>query len=235
MNWYLKVLRQYADFEGRARRKEYWMFILFNTIFWIIAIALDNIFKITISDDLFYGPFYILYALAVFIPGLAVSVRRLHDIGKSGWYYLIILIPLAGPIWFLVLVATDSDPGENEYGKNPKQEAIGGFDALETSLPQNTKTFAAANQNNKPQLPNAIGILILGISSIVMCATVILGIICGIIALVMSKNPKAMLEENPDGFRNPGILKAGRVTAIIGIILSILYIPLVLLIIAMDN
>ena len=115
MEWYLKVLKQYTNFKGRATRKEYWMFTLFNTIFLIIAITLDNIFKITISDDFFYGPFYILYALAVFIPVLAVSVRRLHDIGKSGWYYLIILIPLAGPIWFLVLMVTESQPDENEY------------------------------------------------------------------------------------------------------------------------
>jgi len=235
MNWYLKVLKEYENFEGRARRKEYWMFLLFNSIFFITAIIIDNILGITYGRDIFYGPIYTLYVLAVFIPGLAVSVRRLHDIGKSGWYYLIILIPLAGPIWFLVLVATDGDPGENEYGVNPKQETIEGLETINTSSPQSTNTIQGVNQISKPQLPNAIGILILGISSILMCATVILGIVCGIIAIVMSKNPKAMLTENPDGFRNPGILRAGRVTAIVGIILSVLYIPLVLLIIAMDN
>lgn len=235
MNWYLKVLKEYTNFEGRARRKEYWMFILFNSIFFITAIIIDNILGITYSRDIFYGPFYTLYVLAVFIPGLAVSVRRLHDVGKSGWYYLIILIPLAGPIWFLILVATDSNPGENEYGINPKSESSERLEAVNLSSPQSTNKIQGVNQSSKPQLPNAIGILILGISSILMCATVILGIICGIIALVMSKNPKAMLAENPDGFSNPGILKAGRITAIIGIILSVLYVPMVLLIISMDN
>jgi uncharacterized membrane protein YhaH (DUF805 family) len=235
MNWYLKVLKEYANFEGRARRKEYWMFLLFNSIFFITAIIIDNILGITYGRDIFYGPFYTLYVLAVFIPGLAVSVRRLHDVGKSGWYYLIILIPLAGPIWFIVLVATDSNPGENEYGKSPKSENSERFEAVNLSSPQSINTTQEISQSSKPKLPNAIGILILGISSILMCATVILGIICGIIALVMSKSPKAMLLENPNGFSNSGILKAGRITAIIGIILSILYVPMVLLIIAMDN
>ena len=120
MNWYLKVLKNYAGFSGRARRKEFWMFLLFNTIFLIVAAIIDNIAGTTI-EDLPYGLFYCLYVLAFFIPGLAVSVRRLHDVGKSGWYYFIILIPIAGVIWYLVLVCTDGDPGENEYGLNPKE------------------------------------------------------------------------------------------------------------------
>jgi uncharacterized membrane protein YhaH (DUF805 family) len=119
MNWYLKVLKQYADFNGRARRKEYWMFVLFNLIFALIAMILDNILGIAM-DDIGYGPLYGIYALAVFIPGLAVAVRRLHDIGKSGWMILIALIPLIGAIWLLVLMVTDSNPGENQYGQNPK-------------------------------------------------------------------------------------------------------------------
>lgn len=119
MNWYFKVLKQYADFNGRARRKEYWMFTLFNMIFVFIAMLMDNIFETT-AGELPYGLFYFLYVLAIFIPGLAVSVRRLHDVGKSGWMYLIIFIPLVGAIWLLVLMVTDSDPGDNEYGPNPK-------------------------------------------------------------------------------------------------------------------
>ena len=119
MNWYLKVLKQYADFSGRARRKEYWMFVLFNMIFAIVAMILDNVLGIAI-EGVGYGPLYGLYALAVLIPGLAVSVRRLHDVGKSGWMILIVLIPLIGAIWLLVLMVTDSNSGENEYGKNPK-------------------------------------------------------------------------------------------------------------------
>jgi hypothetical protein len=80
---------------------------------------LDNVLGIAI-EGVGYGPLYGLYALAVLIPGLAVSVRRLHDVGKSGWMILIILIPIVGAIWFLVLMFTDSNPGENEYGANPK-------------------------------------------------------------------------------------------------------------------
>ncbi len=120
MNWYLAVLKNYAGFSGRARRKEYWMFVLFNMIFAIIAMILDNVLGMT-TGELPYGVFYFLYILAVFIPGLAVAVRRLHDVGKSGWMILIGLIPLIGAIWLLVLMVTDSVPGENEYGLNPKE------------------------------------------------------------------------------------------------------------------
>lgn len=120
MNWYLKVLKQYADFNGRARRMEYWMFALFNVIFLIVAMVLDNIIGTTI-EDLPYGAFYIIYMLAVLVPGIAVTVRRLHDVGKSGWMYFIVLIPLIGAIWLLVLLFTDSNPGSNQYGLNPKE------------------------------------------------------------------------------------------------------------------
>ena len=121
MNWYLKVLKDYAVFSGRARRKEYWMFTLFNIIFYITAMILDNILGTAIEDVGWYGLFYILYALAVLIPSLAVLVRRLHDVGKSGWMILVSLIPLIGAIWLLVLMVTDSHPGENQYGPNPKE------------------------------------------------------------------------------------------------------------------
>src|SRR5690606_6333446 len=120
MNWYLKVLRQYADFSGRARRKEYWMFTLFNTIFLIVAIIVDNVIKLTLPGVLPYGILYFICAFAVLIPGLAVSVRRLHDVGKSGWMILISLIPIVGSLWLLVLLVTESDPYENAYGQNPK-------------------------------------------------------------------------------------------------------------------
>ena len=119
MNWYLKVLKQYADFNGRARRKEYWMFILFNFIALIIATTLDSILGSNF-DPLPYGFIYTAYALGTFIPNLAVGVRRLHDVGKSGWFLLIGLIPLIGGIWLLVLFCTDSEDGANEYGPNPK-------------------------------------------------------------------------------------------------------------------
>ena len=127
MNYYLKVLKNYAVFSGRARRSEYWMFLLFNIIFGVIAMVIDNMLGLRItmtigdtSQMLPYGYVYLAYALAVFIPGLAVSVRRLHDVGKSGWFFFIVLIPLIGAIWLIVLFCTDSIAEENEYGANPK-------------------------------------------------------------------------------------------------------------------
>jgi len=123
MNWYFKVLKQYADFNDRARRKEYWMFVLFNLIFSVIAMILDNVFGIAL-EGIGYGPLYGIYLLAIILPSLAVAVRRLHDIGKSGWMILITLIPLIGGIWLLVLLATDSNPGDNQYGPNPKEIAV---------------------------------------------------------------------------------------------------------------
>ena len=120
MNWYLKVLKQYAVFSGRARRKEYWMFVLFNTIFAIVAMILDNILGIA-PELIGAGPLYGLYILVMIIPSLAVAVRRLHDIGKSGWMFLIAFIPLIGGIWLFVLLVTDSKPGDNQYGQNPKE------------------------------------------------------------------------------------------------------------------
>lgn len=122
MNWYLKVLKNYAVFSGRARRKEYWMFVLFNFIFAIVAMILDNILG-TAIENVGYGFFYILYALAVLIPSLAVAVRRLHDVGKSGWWIFISLIPIVGVIWLLVLLVTNSESGDNQYGPNPKEKA----------------------------------------------------------------------------------------------------------------
>ncbi|MCD4772778.1 MAG: DUF805 domain-containing protein [Bacteroidales bacterium] len=119
MYWYLKVLKQYADFKGRARRNEYWMFVLINMIISVIAIILDNVLGIEIEIT-GYGPIFGLYLLAVIIPSIAVVVRRLHDTGKSGWMILIALIPLIGTIWLLILLFTASNPEENEYGTNPK-------------------------------------------------------------------------------------------------------------------
>ena len=96
------------------------MFILFNMIFAIAAFILDNVLGITM-DGLMYGPLYGFYVLGVLIPGLAVAVRRLHDTGKSGWFFLLVLIPLVGSIWLIILLATNSDFGENQYGPNPKE------------------------------------------------------------------------------------------------------------------
>lgn len=123
MNWYLLVLKKYTDFSGRSRRKEYWMFVLFNLIFAVAAMTIDNLLGLTFGA-IGYGFVYVAYALATLIPGLAVSVRRLHDIGKSGWMVLIALIPIIGAIWLIVLMVTDSEPTTNQYGPNPKQVAV---------------------------------------------------------------------------------------------------------------
>ena len=127
MKWYLSVLKQYAAFNGRARRSEYWYFLLFNVIFLFVAMFLDNILGTTFqmgSQPFPYGYVYVLYSLAVFLPGLAVLVRRLHDVGKSGWWVFMALLPIVGAIWLLVLLFTDSVPGENKYGPNPKPALI---------------------------------------------------------------------------------------------------------------
>jgi len=122
MNYYLKVLQNYANFNGRARRSEYWYFLLFNIIFAFAAMFLDNVAGLA-NDLTGYGPIYGLYALFAFLPGLAVAVRRMHDIGKSGWMILVALIPLIGGIWILILLATEGNKGENEYGPDPKEQS----------------------------------------------------------------------------------------------------------------
>ena len=121
MEWYLKVMKQYADFNGRARRKEYWMFLLFNIIFALVAMLVDNLLGMRINEQIPYGYLYLLYGLATFIPGIAVGVRRLHDVGKSGWWYLIAFIPLIGGLYLLYLFIQDGTPGSNDYGVNPKE------------------------------------------------------------------------------------------------------------------
>lgn len=111
--WYVKVLKQYTDFSGRARRREYWMFVLAN---FIVAFVLGAIDAIIGWGQILSG----IYSLAVLLPSIAVCIRRLHDIGKSGWWLLICLIPLIGGIWLLVLFCQDSQSGANQWGENPK-------------------------------------------------------------------------------------------------------------------
>ena len=124
MNWYLKVLNQYSDFKSRARRKEYWMFALVNFIISFAIVGIDNALGLSFNyteNVSGSGVFYLLYNLLILIPSLAVAVRRLHDIGKSGWMLLIGLIPLVGAIWLLILLLRNSEAGENKYGPNPKK------------------------------------------------------------------------------------------------------------------
>jgi uncharacterized membrane protein YhaH (DUF805 family) len=112
MNYYTDVLKKYAVFDGRARRKEYWMFVLFNAIASMI---------LGIVDTAIHSPLLgIVYALGVLIPSLAVAVRRLHDTGRSGWWILIGLVPIVGTVILIVFMVMDSQLGENQYGPNPK-------------------------------------------------------------------------------------------------------------------
>jgi uncharacterized membrane protein YhaH (DUF805 family) len=113
MNWYLSVLKQYAVFSGRARRKEYWMFFLSNLIIGFVLGFLEGL----VGGRGIVG---ILYCLAVLIPGIAVSVRRLHDTGRSGWWLLIAFVPIIGAIIVLVFMAQDGQPSANRYGASPK-------------------------------------------------------------------------------------------------------------------
>jgi len=122
MNWYLEVLKKYAVFSGRARRKEYWFFILFNIIISLALGAIDGLMG-SYNESAGVGLLGGIYSLAVLIPGIAVTVRRLHDTGRSGWWFLIVLVPVIGALVLLVFMVLDSKPGQNQYGANPKQVA----------------------------------------------------------------------------------------------------------------
>ena len=122
--YYLDVLTdKYSDFNGRARRKEYWMWTLSVTIIFIFAMIMDNLLGLNfelMGQDLGYGWIYLVAGIAHLIPGLAVVVRRLHDVGKSGWFYFIVLIPIIGILWLLILLCTDGKKEDNKWGTNPK-------------------------------------------------------------------------------------------------------------------
>jgi uncharacterized membrane protein YhaH (DUF805 family) len=114
MNWYLDAIRnKYATFDGRARRTEYWMFFLF---YFLIALAIGFVEAFIHLG----GILSILFVLGMLVPSLAVTVRRLHDTTRSGWWILIALIPAIGTIILLIFMVLDSTPGDNEYGPNPK-------------------------------------------------------------------------------------------------------------------
>ncbi len=105
INWYMIALKKYAEFNGRARRSEYWYFFLGNLIISVITSFIDGAMKTQ-----FIG---MIFSLATLIPSIAVGVRRMHDVGKSGWFLLI-------PIYNIILAATEGTKGVNEYGPDPK-------------------------------------------------------------------------------------------------------------------
>jgi uncharacterized membrane protein YhaH (DUF805 family) len=121
MEWYSMVWRKYAQFEGRSRRKEYWMFTLINCVVYVVlyAVGLAMMWAGNKLGTAILG-LCVIYALAALVPSLAVGIRRLHDTNKSGWWLLIAFVPFIGGIWLLVLLAIDGTPGDNQFGPNPK-------------------------------------------------------------------------------------------------------------------
>ena len=119
MNWYMEALRKYATFEGRARRKEYWFFTLGNLLA-VIALTVVDMAIGTFNEQAEIGLLGGVYLLAVLIPSIAVTVRRLHDTNRRGWWVVLNLIPVIGSIVIMVFAVLDSQPGGNRFGPNPK-------------------------------------------------------------------------------------------------------------------
>ena len=119
MNWFILALKKYAVFSGRSQRSEYWFFVLF---YLLISVALSiadwllGMYSTSAQVGLLSGVF----SLAMVVPSIAVAARRLHDTDRSGWWQLIVLLPLVGVIVLIVFLAQDSKPGQNQYGPNPK-------------------------------------------------------------------------------------------------------------------
>lgn len=120
MNWFMTVLRKYAVFEGRARRREYWFFVLFYILISVVLAVVDRMLG-TYDETYGMGALGALFCLGLLIPSIAVGARRLHDTGRSGWWLLVGFIPLIGVIVLLVFFVLDSQPGTNAYGPNPKE------------------------------------------------------------------------------------------------------------------
>lgn len=118
MNTYVEVLKKYAVFSGRAPRKEYWMFALFNFLIMLGLIIILGLLSGVANMDLTGAAG--LYNLAVLVPSIGVSIRRLHDTDRSGWWSLIAFVPFVGGIILLVFMCMDSTPGDNRFGPNPK-------------------------------------------------------------------------------------------------------------------
>ena len=122
MSWFIKAITQnYCNFSGRAQRAEYWYFMLFVNI---VALGLGFTFGFSGVEPGTFMIIEIILALGIILPSLGVQVRRLHDVGKSGWFWFINFIPLVGFLIVLIWACEDSQPGDNQYGPNPK--GIGG-------------------------------------------------------------------------------------------------------------
>ena len=123
MEWMLMPLRRYADFSGRSRRKEYWMFIL-GMIIAVVALSIvEGILGLSGMVGGVYGPLTTIALLGLIIPGIAVQVRRFHDQDKSGWFVLLGLIPFVGGLIVLVFMCLEGTKGPNRFGADPKDPA----------------------------------------------------------------------------------------------------------------
>ena len=118
---YLNAWRRYVDFTGRSRRREDWYFVLFNMLISIGLSIVDGVLGLG-NIEAGVGVLSGLYGLAVLLPSLSYAVRRCHDIGRSGWWLLLLIIPLIGPLVILIFMLMDSEPGSNDFGPNPKGE-----------------------------------------------------------------------------------------------------------------
>jgi len=125
MKWYLHAFKNYTNFDDRASRTQYWMFCLYNFCFAIIAFTIDLVFDLGVQKY-GIGLLYFVYALVSFIPGLALAVRRLHDIDKNGWYLFLAFIPLLN-IYLIALLCTKSDEDSNAFGDKPNNSDIAEF------------------------------------------------------------------------------------------------------------
>ncbi|ROP58112.1 uncharacterized membrane protein YhaH (DUF805 family) [Enterobacter sp. BIGb0383] len=120
MDWYLSVIRNYIGFTGRARRKEFWMFILVSAILAAVLSIVDKILGWQLGDG--QGILATIYSLLVFVPSLAVHFRRLHDTDRSAWWLLLMLIPIVGWIALIVFNCQSGTPGDNRFGPDPKRK-----------------------------------------------------------------------------------------------------------------
>ncbi len=126
MTWYIAALRKYWDFAGRSRRKEFWYFSLFNFLVFVMleAVVIGASKILDIYALTFLSLQVDVFMTLMLVPSIAVSVRRLHDIGVSGWWYLLSLVPLINIFLIFMLFCFDSQPDSNQYGPNPKETAV---------------------------------------------------------------------------------------------------------------
>ena len=118
MSWYFQVLKKYAVFDGRAGRSEYWYFVLFTSIISLVLGFIEGLAGIAPEAD--YSVLAVIYSLAVLLPSIGVSIRRLHDTGRSGWWLFISLVPFIGGIILLIFLVGNSQEGTNQYDPSPR-------------------------------------------------------------------------------------------------------------------